>query len=52
MTNKELLNAYTALAMELQEEYLKPVQNFRKQEELQKEFSAMKAEIRKRMGGA
>ena len=45
MSNKDLLNRYTALAMELQEEYLKPVQDFNKQRDLQKEFSSLKREI-------
>lgn len=49
MNNEELLNRYTALAMMLQEEYLKPVQDFNKQRELQQEFSSLKGEIRKRM---
>lgn len=49
MSNEELLNKYTALAMELQEEYLKPVQDFNKQRELQSQFSSLKEEIRKRM---
>lgn len=49
MSNDELLNRYTALAMVLQEEYLKKPQDFNKQRELQKEFSSLKAEIRKRM---
>lgn len=49
MSNEELLNKYTALAMELQEEYLKPVQDFNKQRELQSQFSSLKREIIKRM---
>lgn len=51
MDNKDLLNSYTALAMELQEEYLKPVQDFNKQRELQKEFRFLKLEIIGRMNG-
>jgi hypothetical protein len=51
MDNKDLLNRYTALAMELQEEYLKKPQDFVKQEELQLQFSSLKREILKRMEG-
>lgn len=50
MSNKELLNKYTALAMELQEEYLKPVQDFNKQRVLHEEFTELKQELLKRMG--
>lgn len=34
MSSEELLNQYTALVMELQEEYLKGVQDFNKQRDL------------------
>lgn len=49
MSNIDLLNRYTALAMELQEEYLKKPQNFSRQRVLQEEFVNLKHEILKRM---
>lgn len=50
MNNDAILNRYTALAMELQDEYLKKPQDFSKQRMLQEEFTELKQEIRKRMG--
>lgn len=49
MSNEELLNKYTALAMEMQEEYLKKPQDFNKRRELQSQYSSLKREIIKRM---
>lgn len=51
MSNEELLNRYTALAMELQEEYLKRVQDFNKQRDLQSQYSFLRKELLSRMEG-
>lgn len=50
MNDKELLNKYTALSMQLQEEYLKEKQDFKFQENLNNEFVLLKQEILERMG--
>ena len=50
MENKALLAQYTALCMELQEEYLKRPQDFDKQRAMENEFKEMKHEILRRMG--
>ncbi len=49
MDNNTLLNRYTAVSMELQEEYLKKPQDYGRQRLLQEEFAELKAEIAKRM---
>lgn len=49
MSNEELLSTYAALAMALQEEYMKRPQDFAKQQELQHKFSNLKAEALRRM---
>ena len=49
MNNKELLNRFAALCMELQEEYNKRPQDLRKQRLLEEEFTELKHEILKRM---
>lgn len=49
MSNEELLNQYTALVTELQEEYLKRVQDFNKQRDLQNQYSLLRKELLSRM---
>ena len=51
MEDIELLNEYTSLAMQLQEEYLKEKQDFKRQKTLNDKFVVLKNEIRKRMAG-
>lgn len=46
----QLLNSYAAVAMRLQEEYLKPEQDFALEKQLQKEFSALTDRILLLMG--
>lgn len=50
VSNEQILERYTVLAMELQEEYLKKPQDFRKQKVLNDEHIRLKQEILKRMG--
>ncbi len=45
MNNKELLNKYTALCMQLQEEYLKEKQDFVKQKQLEVEYKELRNKI-------
>lgn len=49
MSNNDLLNRYTALAMELQEEYLKKPQDFNRQRVLNEEFVELKRELSERL---
>lgn len=49
MNNITLLNRYTALVMELQEEYLKKPQDFNRQRVLNEEFTELMREILNRM---
>lgn len=51
MSNEELLNRYIALAMELQEEYLKRPQDFNRQRDLQSQYSLLRKELLSRMEG-
>lgn len=51
MSNEELLNRYTALAMELQKEYLERAQDFNKQRDLQSQYSLLRKELLSRMEG-
>lgn len=51
MSNKELLDRYTAIVMELQEEYLKRPQDFNRQKELQDNYSLLRKELLSRMEG-
>lgn len=49
MNNEDLLNKYTDLCMQIQEEYLKEKQDFEYQKILDTELITLKSEIRKRM---
>lgn len=49
MDDKELLNKYTALCMQLQEEYLKEKQDFKYQKTLGNDYMTLRNEILKRM---
>jgi len=49
MRNEELLSKYTALVMELQEEYLKRPQDFNRQKELEAQYSLLRRELLSRM---
>lgn len=51
MRNEELLSKYTALVMELQEEYLKRPQDFNRQKELEAQYSLLRRELLSRMEG-
>lgn len=50
MDNKSLLDRYTVLAMELQEEYLKHPQDFTKEHKLGAEYLDLREQILSRMG--
>ncbi len=51
MRREELLNEYTVLVMELQEEYLKRPQDFKKQKALEAQYSLLREELLSRMEG-
>lgn len=49
MDDKELLNKYTALCMQMQEEYLKEKQDFKYQKTLENDYMTLRNEILKKM---